>query len=263
METRELLKYLEKLEIGLSSFSYEELGIVEAGELKKSFEIFRSGLEEKVFGVDEINQLRHIYDEMGIVAPSEKEKKVQRKPSVKTEGSKELFSLIESLEKTNLDPNQRKIARALKSIAKDISRENRTKSHINKLCPEENLVKESKFTSSKIDLKPALEECMGQMELLQEAIKCYRNNIFEFIGALRVKMDRRDHAEIPVCCQKLLPSLRMMRTTDLMHIVSQIEITSKTDQDMRYLRFLYNQFLAEFSSVDKMVELELNALRNM
>ena len=41
------MTYLEKLEIGLSSFSYEELGVVEAGKLKKSFEVFKMGLENK------------------------------------------------------------------------------------------------------------------------------------------------------------------------------------------------------------------------
>ncbi len=263
METRELLRYLEKLEIGLSSFSYEELGIVEAGELKKSFEIFRSGLEEKVFGVDEISQLKNMYDEMGIVAPSQKDENPINKHNNKQEGTKQLFSLIESLEKTNLDTNQHIITQELKAIAKNMLQKSKPKSHINKLCPEENLVKESNFTSPKIDLKPALEECMGQMELLEEAIKCYKRNIFEFIGSMKVQMDGQDLHKIPVCCQKLLPSLKMMRATDLMHIVLQIETTSKTDRDMRYLGFLYTQFLAEFSSVDKIVDRELNALKTM
>ncbi len=263
METRELLRYLEKLEIGLSSFSYEELGIVEAGELKKSFEIFRSGLEEKVFGADEISQLKNIYDEMGIVAPSEKDKKPQHKTNGKPEGAKELFSLIDSLEKTQLDANQLRITQALKLIAKDMLLENKPTSHINKLCPEKNLVKESRFSSSKIDLKPALEECMGQIELLEAAIKNFKRNIYEFVGNLKVQMDRENLDRIAVCCQKLLPSLKMMRATDLMHIVLQIETTSKTDRNIRYLRFLYTQFLAEFSSVDKIVDRELNALKNM
>jgi hypothetical protein len=66
--TRELLNYLEKLEIGLSSFSYEELGVVEAGELKKSFEIFKHGLEDKVFGVSELKHWK-IFTKMGILEP--------------------------------------------------------------------------------------------------------------------------------------------------------------------------------------------------
>src|SRR5690606_39561350 len=64
--TRELLNYLEKLEISLSSFSYGELGTEEAVALKKSFEQFKHGLEDKVFGVDGIGQLQDLYDKLGI-----------------------------------------------------------------------------------------------------------------------------------------------------------------------------------------------------
>ncbi len=51
MDTRELLTQLEKLEYGLDSFSFTELKSSEASRLKKSFESFKIGLEEKVFGM--------------------------------------------------------------------------------------------------------------------------------------------------------------------------------------------------------------------
>ena len=51
MDTRELLTHLEKLECGLNSFSFSELKGAEASKLKESFEAFKSGLEEKVFGM--------------------------------------------------------------------------------------------------------------------------------------------------------------------------------------------------------------------
>ena len=53
LDTRELLTHLEKLEYGLDSFSFSELKSSEASKLKKSFESFKNGLEEKVFGVAE------------------------------------------------------------------------------------------------------------------------------------------------------------------------------------------------------------------
>ncbi len=51
MDTRELLQHLEKLESGLDDFSFTELKTAEASQLKKSFESFKNGLEEKVFGI--------------------------------------------------------------------------------------------------------------------------------------------------------------------------------------------------------------------
>ena len=175
METRELLRYLEKLEIGLSSFSYEELGIVEAGELKKSFEIFRSDLEDKVFGTEEMNQLNDICGQMGISASSDANKNPAENIGDPSRDIEQLFSLIASLEKTDLDTEQSTIVSTLRSMVKNLMAKN------NKPQAE---VMESQFTSRKINLKPALEECMGQMELLEEAVKCYKRNIFEFIGSL-------------------------------------------------------------------------------
>ncbi|MEM8928728.1 MAG: ATP-binding protein [Bacteroidota bacterium] len=57
MDTRELLTHLEKLEYGLDSFSFSELKSSEASKLKESFETFKSGLEEKVYGVPTQNSV--------------------------------------------------------------------------------------------------------------------------------------------------------------------------------------------------------------
>ena len=51
MDTRELLTQLEKLEYGLDHFSFSELKSAEASKLKETFEAFKNGLEEKVFGI--------------------------------------------------------------------------------------------------------------------------------------------------------------------------------------------------------------------
>ena len=86
-----MLTYLEKLEIGLSSFSYEELGVVEAGELKKSFEMFKYGLESKVFGISEMKQLETIYKNVGIQSNDNK--------TLDKYDQDKISTLIKSLEK--------------------------------------------------------------------------------------------------------------------------------------------------------------------
>ncbi|NAY90979.1 hypothetical protein GTQ34_03520 [Muricauda sp. JGD-17] len=265
MRTRDLLRYLEKLEIGLSNFSYEELGTVEAGELKKSFEIFRNGLEEKVFGMDEINQLEQMYDEMGIKSsPKENVSNLTAEIVAEVNDTEHIFLLIASLEKTELNPNQKKIAKRIKSLTKKMVEDTKLVHKHNKpntsVTP---ITIESYFNPDKIDLTPVLEECMGQMELLEELIKCYRHNVLEFIGSIKVQLDGEYFSEIRVSCQKILPSLKMMKTTGLMQLVSQMDMTCKTDRDLDYLKFLYNQFLVDFPKADKMIDHELNALRNM
>lgn len=105
-----MLTYLEKLEIGLSSFSYEELGVVEAGELKKSFEVFKMGLENKVFGVSEMRQLESIYQKIGIQS-------LDNKQFTESDNTK-FLALIKAMEDTPLSNEQSAIVKELKNWCK-------------------------------------------------------------------------------------------------------------------------------------------------
>ncbi len=49
MKTKDLLSQLSRLENSLNDFSFEELTSNEASRLKKSFQTFKTNLEEKVF----------------------------------------------------------------------------------------------------------------------------------------------------------------------------------------------------------------------
>ncbi len=261
MGTRELLTYLEKLEIGLSSFSYEELGTVEAGKLKRSFDDFKTGLEDQVFGVPQMEQLEVIYEDVGIQSPIKEE-----------QNDSQLFtSLIELLEKTQLTKKQKGIVKALKTTGNreyksnkkhliETEKENQPMSS-NTLLIEKNL--ESFLSTHKVNLKPVLTECMGQMELLEELVRLYKQNILEFIGSLKVQLQTKNFRGIDFACQKIQPCLRMMKTVSLLEITNQMITVCKTDNDIKYLNFLYNQFLVEYPKVEELVDFEIDVLRNM
>ncbi|SNY99883.1 hypothetical protein [Flagellimonas pacifica] len=263
MGTRELLTYLEKLEIGLSSFSYEELGTVEAGKLKKSFDDFKTGLEDKVFGAPEIEQLEVIYDHVGIrssMTPSNDLIKNE------TQDVNQLLSLVDLLEKTELTKKQKEIVKTLKSTSKQIqdrveTTEKNGKIVSNALLIEKNM--ESVLSTQKVNLKPVLTECMGQMELLEELIRLYKLNILEFIGSLKVHLQTKNFRGVDFACQKIQPCLRMMKTVSLLEITEQMITVCKTDNDIKYLNFLYDQFLVEHPKVEELVDFEIDVLRTM
>ncbi|MEL6485405.1 MAG: hypothetical protein AAFP96_11245, partial [Bacteroidota bacterium] len=107
MGTSELLRYLEKLEMGLDHFSYEELNAVEAGELKKSFNTFKIGLEDKVFGTPPVSQLNDLCASAGITMPETETKRKQTKAfAVGYEVVVALHKLILQLENTQLTAKQ-------------------------------------------------------------------------------------------------------------------------------------------------------------
>lgn len=252
METRELLTYLEKLEIGLSNFSYEELGTVEAGELKKSFEVFKHGLENKVFGVPEMKQLEVIYERVGIQGS-------ERKPSTSQHGHvthQTLLSLIDSLEKTPLSSKQKEIVSTLRHVAQGLCEASTDHTSLNRSL-------ESSFSSNNINLKPVLNDCMGQMELLEELVRMFKQNVLEFVGSAKVHLQNENFNALDLSCQKVQSCLRMLKTDGLLEITQEIITLCRTDNDRKHHSFLYDQFVKEYPKVEEQVDFEMELLGAM
>lgn len=258
--TRELLTYLDKLEIGLSSFSYEELGIVEAGELKKTFEMFKFGLESKVFGISEMRQLENIYKNVGIQS---NDKRISDNYD-----QNKFLQLIAALEETTLTKEQHQIIKDLKDMMR--IEQDGTTQHTEEVP--ENMSRDFEFiekslkagfTSQKIDLRPVLEDCMGQMELLEELVRMFKLNILEFIGSAKTNLMSENFDALGLTCQKIMPSLRMMQTYGLLEVTQQIARLCRTDHDIKHLSFLYDQFLKEYPNVQEQIDFEMELFRTL
>ena len=113
----------------------------------------------------------------------------------------------------------------------------------------------------KIDLKIILEECMGELDLLEELISLYKQNAFEFIGKVKHYLKLKDFKNIQFAAHKIKSGLAMMQTFSLHSIVDQIHKTCNTDKDLKYLEFLYNCFLEEYPVVVNAIEIELKKLK--
>lgn len=253
-----MLTYLEKLEIGLSSFSYEELGVVEAGELKKSFEIFKIGLENKVFGISEIRQLENIYEKVGI-------KSLDSRQFTETDTYK-LVALLNALKDTDLSNRQKELVAELRKVIQNHQEQPQNQNKNTERMSDFEFIEKSLqagFSSQNIDLQPVLEDCMGQMELLEELVRMFKQNIWEFIGSAKVNLMNEDFAALELACQKIIPSLRMMKTNGLLEVTQQVSRLCKTDKDVKHLDFLYDQFLQEYPRIQEQIDFEMEMLRTM
>lgn len=258
MGTRELLTYLEKLEIGLSSFSYEELGVVEAGELKKTFEMFKFGLERKVFGISEMKQLEDLYKKVGIQS-SDSDSFIQ-------ESDNGVLMLIKSLEDTNLSEPQKSIVQEIKKRIQNIQTPQDQTKNTQPMSTDFEFIEKSLqagFSSQKIDLQPVLEDCMGQVDLLEELVRMFKQNIFEFVGSAKVNLMNENYDELELSCQKIMPSLRMMKTSGLLEVTQQISRLCNTDRDRKHLDFLYDQFLKEYPRIEEQIDFEMEIFRTI
>ncbi len=112
--------HLEKLESGLDSFSFSELKSKEASALKKSFEAFKNGLEEKVFGPDPhtIHKQREMEDS---VNASGRERSFVAKVSheIRTPLNG-VVGFLDLLKETSLTPKQMELINAMDSASHNL-----------------------------------------------------------------------------------------------------------------------------------------------
>lgn len=113
----------------------------------------------------------------------------------------------------------------------------------------------------KIDLKLILEECMGELDLLEELISLYKQNALEFIGNVKHHLQLEDYENIQFAAHKMKSGLAMMQTYSLHSIVVQMHKTCITDKDHKYLEFLYNCFLDEYPVIVDAIEVEMKKLK--
>ncbi|MGB5820555.1 MAG: ATP-binding protein [Saonia sp.] len=114
--------------------------------------------------------------------------------------------------------------------------------------------------TTKINLSPILQECMGEMELLEELIRLYKQNTLEFIGKAKLHIDNGNIGALEFAIHKIKSGLAMLQTYSLHTIVEQMDQVCKNDKDIKHLKFLYGCFLEEYPIVEKAIADEVKKL---
>lgn len=101
-----------------------------------------------------------------------------------------------------------------------------------------------------INLEPVLEDCFGNLDTLQELVDLYKQKAMEFVGSVKLHLDRSDFKGVAFSCQKISSSLKLLRTENLLTLVDQMYKTSRTNQDLRHLKFLHLCFMEEYPETE-------------
>ncbi|MDT0607532.1 ATP-binding protein [Croceitalea rosinachiae] len=112
-----------------------------------------------------------------------------------------------------------------------------------------------------VNLDSILEECLGQTELLDELIRLFKQNIFEFIGKVKMHLQSNNVQGIGFATHKIKSSLKMMETRTLSEICEQISEVCKTSSNHKNLDLLYDRFLKEYPKVERQIDYEINKLK--
>lgn len=114
--------------------------------------------------------------------------------------------------------------------------------------------------SAIVNLSELLEECMGQLEILEELISLFKQNALEFIGNVKIHLMNSDSEQIGFSAHKIKSGLKMLQSTNLLGIVEQIQKCCHSDGDMKHLQFLYESFVDEYPKTEIAIDTEMDKL---
>ena len=111
-----------------------------------------------------------------------------------------------------------------------------------------------------VDLRPALEDCMGDITVLKELIQLYKLNALEFMGKVKIHLQNEDFTEIRNAAHKIKCGLAMMHSHNLYFIVEQMHNNCKNTRDIEHLKKLYDCFVKKYPVVEQAMDQEVEIL---
>ncbi|AZQ58159.1 response regulator [Maribacter sp. MJ134] len=118
----------------------------------------------------------------------------------------------------------------------------------------------SKDTANSFDLQHILGECFGEIDMLRELVRLFKQNVYEFIGATKIGLGTSDFKEISLCAHKLKASLSMFKALQLRDIIVAMEKSSMAKNGEETSR-LFLDFLNSYPSFENQIDTALNKLK--
>ncbi|WP_165200548.1 ATP-binding protein [Muriicola soli] len=112
-----------------------------------------------------------------------------------------------------------------------------------------------------IDLSGMLEDCMGEVDMLEELLNLFKGNVLEFIGKARMHLKNKDYEQLQFVAHKLKSGLAMVQAANLLILVQQIQEHCKTDKNHDQMQYLYEQFIKEYPMVEFALDKEMTRLK--
>lgn len=105
-----------------------------------------------------------------------------------------------------------------------------------------------------IDLSNILDDCFGDVDMLEELVRLFKQNVVEFIGKTKVDLKASNIDGVKFNTHKIKAGLKMMHAQGLYRIAEQMHKVCVDDQDFKYLNFLYDCFIREYPLVETAID---------
>ncbi len=120
----------------------------------------------------------------------------------------------------------------------------------------------TKDTESDVfSLDHIFKDCLEKIELVEELVRLYKQNVLEFIGEVKHHLQQKDFDALDFSLHKMKSGLAMMRTYELNSIVMQMDKCCNSDKDLKHMNFLFDCFVAEYADTEVAMDLELERLK--
>lgn len=116
--------------------------------------------------------------------------------------------------------------------------------------------------NSLVDLRQAMDDCMGDLSVLAELVALFKLNALEFIGKVKTHLQNENFTEIRNAAHKIKCGLAMMQSHNLHFIVEQMHNNCRTTRDIEHLKKLYDCFVQKYPLVEKAMDQQLEILEN-
>jgi CheY-like chemotaxis protein len=112
-----------------------------------------------------------------------------------------------------------------------------------------------------VSLTDILEECMGEIDLLEELIGLFKQSMLDFIGRANIYIPEGNFNRLGFAAHKVKTGLSMMKANHLYSLVDNITICCKTNKNLQEIGRLYDQLLLAYPMVEKAIDRELMFLK--
>ncbi|WP_051554560.1 ATP-binding protein [Maribacter antarcticus] len=118
-------------------------------------------------------------------------------------------------------------------------------------------IKQKKET---VELSSLLQECDDEIEMLEELVRLFKQNIYEFIGAVKIAISNKNFEEIYHASHKIKAGLALMNTNDLKRLIVGMEDGAK-NTELAKIELLFAQFLVQYPLKEAQIDKELKKLK--
>ncbi len=113
-----------------------------------------------------------------------------------------------------------------------------------------------------VDLSGLLQECQGNLDLLDELADLFKQNILEFLGQCRIHLQASNAQGVSFAAHKVKSSLLMIQAVELHALCDQLDESAKENESLTYLESLYSRFLEAYPATERALEWELAHLKS-